>query len=146
MWTNAMAMENNANFPREKNTKKLDLTSLLYVFVDSWRSRVACSFLQIIIIIYYFVLGLKSFNLYDYTYHRPTPDFFPAMKSLHYWEDIFHSWFIWGWLQVSAACFIDGLKARCLASKWGDWANECCCFLGVNVLWSIFERQNTHIS
>ena len=84
-------MENNANFPREKNTKKLDLTSLLYVFVDSWRSRVACSFLQIIIIIHYFVQGLKSFNLYVYTYYTPTPDFFPAMKSLHYCEDIFHS-------------------------------------------------------
>lgn len=60
-----------------------------------------------------------------------------------------HRWTSLGLLSLfsnCAACFIDGLKARCLASKWGDWANECCCFLGVNVLWSIFERQNTHIS
>ena len=49
MWTNAMTVENNANFPREKNTKKLDLTSLLYIFVDGWRPRVARSLLQIII-------------------------------------------------------------------------------------------------
>ena len=49
MWTNAMTTENNANFPREKNTKKLALTSLLYIFVDNWRPRVARSFLQIII-------------------------------------------------------------------------------------------------
>ena len=32
-----------------KNTKKLDLISLLYIFVDGWRPRVARSFLQIII-------------------------------------------------------------------------------------------------
>lgn len=36
-------------FLGKKNTKKLDLTSLLYIFVDSWRPRVARSFLQIII-------------------------------------------------------------------------------------------------
>ena len=44
-----MTMENNANFPREKNTKELNLTSLLYIFVDSWRPRAPRSFLQIII-------------------------------------------------------------------------------------------------
>ena len=49
MWTNAVTTENNANFPREKNTKKLALTSLLYIFVDNWRPRVGRSFLQIII-------------------------------------------------------------------------------------------------
>ena len=36
-------------FLGKKNTKKQDLTSLLYIFVDSWRPRVARSFLQIII-------------------------------------------------------------------------------------------------
>lgn len=98
MGTNAMAMENNANFPREKIlTRKLDLTSLLYIFVDSWRSRVARSFLQIIIIIiYYFVLGLRVWTCMSILIVHFL-QLSPRLWSLHYCKDVFRSWFIWGW-------------------------------------------------
>ena len=60
-----------------------------------------------------------------------------------------HRWTSLGLLSLftnCAACFIDCLKALCLASKWGDWANECCCFLGVNVLWSsLSDKTHTYV-
>ena len=104
MWTNAMAMENSVNFPRDKNTKKLDLTSLLYVFVDSWRSRVACLLLQIIIITYHFV-RFKEFQpvcLYlSYTYSSLLPGYEEStyiIARIFFIADLSEAGFRWGYL------------------------------------------------
>lgn len=65
-------------FSQGKNTKKLDLTSLLYIFVDGWRPRVARSLLQIIITckILYQAKEFQPVYLYlSYTYSSFLPGY-----------------------------------------------------------------------